>query len=636
MKKQNNSLGFLVILCIFTVMIVVTVPQILVFSKVKSPPSISQTRDLVIRTNIINMLLGAAGMGALFWIGKKNLRRLNTLEELTGLIEKRDYSALASIKVEDPVSGKEPYVYLKKTAAELGKFAEVFNAHASANAEMELLLKQGAFSYGLEAEDSGENFIINTEEPGVIKNLGAKFDEIDSLAEQAAAAINQAGKHYSFLDEMYHEQKKVMEETDFHFSKMDEYGKSIAAVLAESGKKAEKLRGRMTIGEEESRNAFEIIKKTTKDLEKIIDLAGIINQISDQANILSMNAAIESAHAGSSGAGFAVVAGEIRKVADSTRENSNNIQVVLREITKQLNDALKASEISSSTISSVNALMTEFSEPLEAAIMDTQKNSGASDEIRTILKTSTVETEKVQNNTTDIISFNHSFRMLLEQIQDLSGTAKTETENSINKILQNEVIRNNHLEKFRDYLQETDELKSMLFPNTDAAGLSLRFVHDPAAAGSKPDSPLPLPESHSSTGAGASSISIKQKPDYTPAPIKNLESNSEAHDFPAFGISSAKNTAHPETEVIKPILEHTHAPDAQHAQRGQHVPDTQHAQDVIETKDAKDPADSSEVTAYSFFAGKTEKTIAVNLTDEEVDNSWRKDVTVKSPPRTVK
>ncbi len=102
--------------------------------------------------------------------------------------------------------------------------------------------------------------------------------------------------------------------------------------------------------------------------KQIGDIVGVIKDIADQTNLLALNAAIEAARAGEQGRGFAVVADEVRKLAEKTTNSTAQIGEMITAIQVEMERAVQSMDVGSSKVETGVHLATEAGESLQEIV----------------------------------------------------------------------------------------------------------------------------------------------------------------------------------------------------------------------------------------------------------------------------
>lgn len=315
----------------------------------------------------------------------KITKRIKNLQKITALLAQKDFTVRIKASEKDEVGELQ---------------ADLNNAISNLN-EFFLLVQHSSMS----AIESGKSIDMASKSSAAaihqidsnINNLTEQFDSLNNAVGRTNEALMHMSAVSKILVEDNHKQFEAIEQSNTAVESMAKNLSRINSMAEERTASAEEMQQLVRDGDEKISATNQVLEAITSQLGEVSDVVTIINAISEQTNLLSMNAAIESAHAGEAGKGFGVVAEEIRSLAESTGENAKRISTSIYAIIDKVNEANVSSNNAQEAFRKVSTQANEMLESLKEISSSVSSANLATGEISNKTAQITASAEKINN-----------------------------------------------------------------------------------------------------------------------------------------------------------------------------------------------------------------------------------------------
>ncbi|HEX2927788.1 MAG TPA: methyl-accepting chemotaxis protein [Ruminiclostridium sp.] len=227
----------------------------------------------------------------------------------------------------------------------------------------------------------------------VIDEIAKGADEQSSMTQSGAEMVQQ-------LEEVVNNEVVLL-------NTLNDNSNNVVTLIEDGLKEVKALTEITRQTDEATKMIYDGISKTNGSSSKIGEASSVIASISEQTNLLALNAAIEAARAGEHGKGFSVVADEIRKLAEQSNASTKQIDIMVKELQQNSNEAVE-------TMEKVIHIITEQ----KASVTSTDNK------YKSIFKAITDSVESIQSLNASSVEINNKKDQILDIMQNLSAIAQ--------------------------------------------------------------------------------------------------------------------------------------------------------------------------------------------------------------------
>ena len=344
----------------------------------------------------------------------------------------RAFKPLTNVKnaIEDVASGDADLTkrLSLKNKDELGEIVKGFNAFTGKLHEIISQLKESKADLGT----AGENLKSSMEDTSssitqILANIESVHSQINNQSnsvQSTAGAVNEIASNIESLERMITNQSSGVEQASAAVEEMIGNISSVNNSMEKMSDSFNELTISAKSGSQVQAEVNQKIEQIKNQSETLQEANVAIAAIAEQTNLLAMNAAIEAAHAGDAGKGFAVVADEIRKLSETSGQQSKTIGDQLTSIQTSIADVVNASIQSSQAFESVTSKIKETDELVRQIRAAMEEQNEGSKQISTALHSMNDSTIEVRTAGQEMAEGNKAILVEVDQLRDTTGVIK--------------------------------------------------------------------------------------------------------------------------------------------------------------------------------------------------------------------
>jgi len=348
-----------------------------------------------------------------------------------------------ALKVEEAVKESEKQkAYLTKSIdtilTEMNKFANG-DLTVSLNVEKDDEIGKLYKGFNLAIENI-RDLIGNVTE--AVQATASSSSEISSSTEQMAVGAQEQSAQTNEVATAVEEMTRTILETSKNASSASEASKNAGLIAIEGGSVVtQTITGINRIADVVKQSAT-TVQQLGKNSDHIGEIVQVIDDIADQTNLLALNAAIEAARAGEQGRGFAVVADEVRKLAERTTKATKEIALMIKQIQKDTSGAVESMNQGTIEVEKGKELANKAGDSLKQIIAGAEIVVDLISQVAVASEEQSSAAEQISENIEAISSVTHKSAEGVQQIAEAAEDLNRLT-NSLEELISKFKIKNN-------------------------------------------------------------------------------------------------------------------------------------------------------------------------------------------------